>query len=145
MSSQLREWTVKMPIHVELGVRKKRKYYLNLNLYRNNMHHINNNVKKEYARIAHGVLPMLDEPLKQIELEYELYLPNKLKRDISNVCSVVDKSFCDALVTHGIIPDDNYEYLKRVEYRYGGFDPDKKGYVLITIKEVENEDKEEEG
>ena len=134
----IREWIVKMPIAVELGVRKKRKYFLNLNLYRNNMHHVNNNIKKEYARIAHGVLPNLDEELEQFELEYELYLPDNRKRDISNVLSVVDKAFCDAIVTHGLVPDDNYEYLKKVTYKYGGKDPKGKGYVLITIKEVKD-------
>ena len=132
------EFTVKMPIHVELGKKKKKKYYLNLNIMRNQVGHLINNVKKEYARIAHGVLPTISPPLKHIELDYELYLPNKLKRDISNVCSIVDKNFCDALVAHGIIIDDNYEYLQKVTYRYGGYDPDKKGYVLITVKEVED-------
>lgn len=125
-----------MPISVEVGVKKKRKIYLNLNLFRNEHHHVNNNVKKEYARIAHSLLPTLECPMQQIELEYTLYLPNKLKRDISNVLSIVDKSFCDAIVQHNLIEDDNYEYLKKVTYMYGGYDEDKKGYVDIVIKEV---------
>jgi len=135
----MRSWTIKMPISVEIGVRRKRKHYLNLNLYRNANMHVNNSIKKEYARIAHSMLPNLSKPLEQMELEYVLYLPNKLKRDIANVLSVVDKSFCDAIVTHGLIEDDNYEFLKRVTYKFGGFDEEKKGYVMITIKEVKNE------
>lgn len=99
--------------------------------------HTNNNIKKEYARIAHSVIPM-GVKYKEVEIEYELFLPNKLKRDVSNVLSVVDKSFCDALVTHGTIEDDNYYYLQKVTYSYGGYDPDKKGYVMITVKEVVN-------
>ncbi len=130
-----KEFTVKMPISVETGIKKKRKHYLNMNLFRNNHMHTNNNIKKEYARIAHGVIPIVK--FKKIELEYVLYLPNKLKRDISNVLSIVDKSFCDALVAHGTIEDDNYEYLQKVTYRYGGMDENKKGYVLITVREVD--------
>jgi len=132
----MREFKVRMPIYVSIGIKKKRKIYLNLNLFRNEHHHINNNVKKEYARIAHSLLPTLKRPMKQIELEYTLYLPNKLKRDISNVLSICDKSFCDAIVQHNLIEDDNYEYLKKVTYMYGGYDEDKKGYVDILIKEV---------
>ncbi len=135
---RMREIKVKMPIQVEIGVKKKRKYFLNLNLYRNNHMHVNNNIKKEYARIAHSFLPMWDTPMEHIELEYELYLPDQRKRDISNVLSVVDKSFCDALTTHGLIPDDNYQHLKKVVYKYGGQDPEGKGYVLIKIKEVKD-------
>ena len=88
------------------------------------------------------VLPLIPEELwgaklKKIELEYELYLPNRLKRDISNVLSIVDKFACDALVEGGVFEDDNYEHLQKVTYKYGGMDEHKKGYVLMTIKEVE--------
>lgn len=131
---KLEKIEVRMPISVELGVRKKRKYYLNLNLYRNNNHHINNNVKQKYAEIAHNKLPMIiEEPWSEFEIEYTLFLPNKLKRDIANVLSVVDKAFCDALVTHNIVVDDNYNHLKLVTYKYGGQDVDGEGYVDIVI------------
>jgi len=136
----MKEFTVKMPIYVTLGKKKRKKYYLNLNLLRNRHQHVNNNVKREYARIAHSVLPPPpDVPWEHIELEYVLYLPNKLKRDISNVLSVVDKNFCDALTTHGWIVDDNYNHLKRVVYQYGGQDESKEGYVEITVRRVEDE------
>jgi Holliday junction resolvase RusA-like endonuclease len=125
----MREINVEMPIQVEIGVKKKRKYFLNLNLYRNNHMHVNNNIKREYARIAHGVLPNWKTPMENIEIEYTLYLPDKRKRDISNVLSVVDKAFCDSLTTHGLIPDDNYQHLKKVTYMYGGMDEKGKGYV----------------
>jgi hypothetical protein len=132
----MREFMVKMPISVELGKKKKKKYYLNLNIMRNQVGHLINNIKTEYARIAHGVLPNNDTFYKQFELEYELWLPDYRKRDISNVLSIVDKNFCDALVAHKIVIDDNYEYLKKVTYKLGGIDEDRKGYVLITVRET---------
>ena len=130
------QFTVKLPISVELGKVKKKKYYLNLNIMRNQVGHLINNVKKEYARMAHGVLPNDGTFYKKFELDYELWLPDTRKRDISNVLSIVDKNFCDALVSHDIVTDDNYEYLQKVTYRLGGVDDDRKGYVLITVKEV---------
>ena len=87
------------------------------------------------------VFPLVPEEywgveLKHFELEYVLYLPNKLKRDISNVLSIVDKYVCDALIDCGVLEDDNYNHLKKVTYKYGGQDESGKGYVLLTVKEV---------
>jgi hypothetical protein len=102
---------------------------------------MNNSMKRAMKDI---VFPLIPEEywganLQHYELDYELYLPNKLKRDISNVCSIVDKFACDALVDCGVLAEDNYEHLKKVTYRFGGFDEKRKGYVLLTIKEVEDE------
>lgn len=135
MAKKIQEFTIKAPIYVELGVKKKKKHYLNLNLLRNNKHHLNNNIKREYKRVIASLIPD-GVYFEKFELEYELFLPNKLKRDISNVCSVVDKNFCDAFIELGYGVDDNYEYLQKVSYRYGGYDDKKRGYVLITVREV---------
>ena len=132
----MRQIKVKMPISVELGKKKKKKYYLNLNIMRNQVGHLINNVKKEYARIAHSVLPNNGIFFEHFELEYTLYLPDKRLRDISNVLSICDKNFCDALVNHKIVEDDNYQYLKQVTYKLGGFDEKGRGYVDIVVKEV---------
>jgi len=129
----MREFTVRMPIHVELGKVKKRKYYLNLNIFRLQVGHLINNIKKEYHRIAEPLIPKVK--YKQASLEYKLYLPSRLGRDISNVCSVIDKNFCDSLVKCDVLEDDNYHFLRKVTYILGGYDENKKGYVDITVKE----------
>jgi len=99
--------------------------------------HQNNSLKKELKRL---VIPMLPTPEEaqydNFELHYELWLPNLLKRDISNVLSIVDKFFADALVENGNVPDDNYEHLKYVTYKYAGMDDAKRGYVVVTVKEA---------
>ena len=137
MACMKSNYTVRLPIFLETGIKKKRKHYLNLNLYRNMPFHQNNSLKKELKR---QVIPLLPTPkeayYEHFELVYTLYLPNLLKRDISNVLSIVDKFFADALVENGNVPDDNYEHLKKVTYQYGGYDEDKKGYVDVTIKEA---------
>jgi len=135
----MKEFTIKMPIHVELGKTKKKKYYLNLNIMRNQVGHVINNTKKEYKRIAYGTLPT-NVYYENYSLIYELFLPNRLKRDVSNVCSVIDKFFNDALVELGIVPEDNYHYLRQITYKLGGYDEDRKGYVLITVKEEDYEE-----
>jgi CRISPR/Cas system endoribonuclease Cas6 (RAMP superfamily) len=134
-SEMVDSFTIKSPIYVELGKKKKKKYYLNLNLLRNQVNHLNNNIKKEYKRIIEPLIPP-NIYYEHFTIDYELFLPNKLKRDISNVLAIVDKNFTDAFVELRHAPDDNYEFLQEVSYKYGGYDPDKKGYVLITVKEA---------
>lgn len=109
-----------------------------MNIMRNIPFHLNNSLKKEMKRV---VLPLIPNEYKGLnltsfELHYALYLPNLLKRDISNVNSVIDKFVCDALVEGGVLEDDNYNHLKRVTYSFGGYDEDRQGYVIVTIKEV---------
>ena len=130
-------FTITAPIWVELGKAKKKKYYLNLNLLRNQVAHLNNNIKREYKRIIEPLLP--DVYYEKFEIDYELWLPDYRKRDISNVLSIVDKNFCDTFVETGHAKDDNYEHLQKVTYRLGGIDDEKgRGYVIITVTEVKD-------
>ena len=131
-------FNIKVPIYVEVGVRKKRKYYSNLNIYRNLPFHLSNSLKKEMKLIIAGVVPKeyLGINIQNYELTYTLYLPNKLRRDIANVCSIVDKQTADALVELDVLEDDNYLHLKKVTYLYGGYDDNKKGYVNVHVQEV---------
>lgn len=111
-----------VPLFIEVGVKKKKRQYLNLNLYRNMPFHLNNNLKKEMKRIVSDL--GLDFNYTKFHIEYELYLPDKRLRDISNVCCVIDKYVCDALVENGFVPDDNYQHLDKVTYIFGGVDVD---------------------
>ena len=131
---KISEFTIKVPIFVELGKKKVKKYYLNLNLLRNRVGHLNNNIKREYKRVVAPLLP--DVYYEKFEIEYELFLPNKLKRDVANVCSIIDKNFCDVLVDEGKVPEDNYYHLQKVTYELGGYDPKAVGYCMATVKEV---------
>jgi len=135
----MREIKVKMPISVELGKKKKKKYYLNLNIMRNQVGHLINNVKREYKRIAAGCIPQ-GWFFENYSLHYTLYLPDRRKRDISNVLSICDKNFTDSLVELGYVPEDNYFFLREVTYKLGGYDENFMGYVDIVIKEEKYEE-----
>lgn len=69
----------------------------------------------------------------KVSITYTIFFGSLRKTDISNVCCVIDKYFCDALVELGKLPDDNYIYIKEVIYRYGGVDKDNPR-VEITLK-----------
>jgi len=125
-----------LPLFIETGVKKKKKNYLNLNIYRNMPFHLNNNMKKAMKEIVKEVCPEFF--FNEFELEYTLYLPDQRKRDISNVCTVIDKFQCDALTELGYIIDDNYDYLKKVTYSFGGIDVDNPRCEVI-VREVTND------
>lgn len=105
---------------------------LNLNQYRNAHFFKLNNSKTSYKALMKPQIEQLPV-FNKISITYTVFFGSKRKTDISNVCSIVDKYFCDALVELGKLPDDNYDYIKEVIYRYGGIDKNNPR-VEITLK-----------
>ena len=134
-TEKISEVKYKLPISLELGKKKKRKHYINLNLYRNMPFHLNNTLKKHFKMIVAGAIEV-PFYFRCYELHYKLYLPDTRRRDIANVLSIIDKYQTDALVELGYVEEDNYHYLKKVVYEYGGMDEDGRGYVEVLVKEV---------
>ena len=71
-----------------------------------------------------------------VKTTYYIYYPNKRKFDLDNVGSVTAKFFQDALVEFDKLPDDNYDYVKEVMFKFGGIDKDNPR-VEVEIEEVE--------
>ena len=130
-------FTVSSPLFIEIGVKKKRKVYLNLNTYRNLHYQTNNQVKRAYSALIGKQIPKVS--YDNIKITYTLYIGTLGEVDISNVCSIVDKFFCDAMVTRGVIVDDNYKFLKEVVYKFGDLDRENPR-VMIDVEEVTSED-----
>lgn len=116
-----------LPIIVPISTKKN--FSLNLNQYRNAHHFTLNNSKKIFKEMIEEQVTRL--PVFQaVSLEYVLYVGSKRELDISNVCCVVDKYFSDALVELGKLPDDNYKYLNKITYTFGGYD---KGNARVEV------------
>lgn len=76
-----------------------------------------------------ALLPVFD----RIHLTYTVYPKTRRLCDISNVCSVHDKFFCDAIVDLGKLSDDNYKFLPEITYRFGEVDKNNpRVEILIT-------------
>jgi hypothetical protein len=74
-------------------------------------------------------LPKFD----RIKIVYVLYVKTRRQTDISNVLSIHDKYFCDALVEFGKLEDDSYTFLPEVTYTFGGHDKDHpRVQIIIT-------------
>lgn len=110
-------WTIVVPTSVM--VTQKKKFYLNLNGYRNAHHHTLDKAKKTFAEIVKPRLVDLPS-LAQIRISYWLFTGTEQRCDVANVCSIVDKFFSDCLTAEGKIPDDNYDFVPVVAYGWGG-------------------------
>lgn len=113
------------PLLVSLPRKTKpaKKIYLNLNVYRNLHFILNNQAKEIYCGLMEsqlkGIVFDCDLPL---DITFTLFKGRNARVDRSNILSIVEKFFCDALVYHKCIPDDNDEYIKATHYKSGGLD-----------------------
>ena len=117
-------------------------WILNLNNYRNTHYQSLNKTKINYKESIDSQIQGLPE-FSKIKLTYTLYPATKRLTDISNVCSIHDKYFCDALVEAGKLPDDNYVYIPSVTYSFGEVDKDNPR-VEIFIEEIYEDPKDTE-
>lgn len=126
---------IDLPIGIKIG---RKNFALNLNFYRNAHYQTLNKMKVEFSKVIEPEIIKLPS-FKSVDLIYTLYPKTKRLCDVSNVCSIVDKFFCDALVNIGKLPDDNYQYIKNIKYTFGNVDKDNPR-VTVNISGDINED-----
>ncbi|MFZ2978348.1 MAG: hypothetical protein WA057_01605 [Candidatus Magasanikiibacteriota bacterium] len=98
-----------------------RKIIINLNSYRNWHYIVSNLVKEQYTLALKDQLEHLKFNGK-ISLMFILYKASNRTSDRSNVLSIQEKFFCDALTHYGCIPDDNDEIIYSTSYFSGELD-----------------------
>jgi hypothetical protein len=110
-----------LEIYLPRKTMKDKKILINLNVYRNLHRFSENQAKKIYCELMKEQMEglVLETP---ITLTYSLYKRSNRKLDRANPLCIVEKYFCDALVEHGCIPDDNDEYISWSHYETGGVD-----------------------
>lgn len=99
----------------------KKRFYLNLNQYRNAHHFTLAKAKVNFheimtQRVKH--LPRFDT----VHIIFTLFPATEQLVDTPNVCSIVDKFFSDVLVKCKKLEDDNRKFVLSVVYRYGEID-----------------------
>lgn len=97
-----------------------RRYYLNLNNYRNWNPFVSNKLKQLYAEAVSDQIR--GYMFHKVDVKFTYYKADKRRRDKGNVLSIHEKFFLDALVHEGCIVDDNDEYVKKVQPIDGGID-----------------------
>ena len=114
---------------------KTRNVGLNLNIYRNSHFQVLNDIKKKYKEQLYAQIQQLPV-YTSIKLKYVLYPKTKRLCDISNILSIHDKFFCDALVELGKLPDDDYRYLRKIQYEFGEIDKDNPRVEILIYEDV---------
>ena len=130
-----REYLLSLPLFLEVGTRTKKRYYINLNGYRNWCYRVSNVLKQQYKREVEEVVLTLPT-MNKISMTYYIYYPNNRVIDLDNIGSISAKFFQDALVFYGKIIDDNYKFITEIKFEFGGVDKDNPR-VDVVIKEIE--------
>lgn len=114
-------FTVVLPLLVYVS--KNTAFKLNLNDYRNAHYQKLNNAKIAFVDVTKRDVLGLPK-MNAAEIHYKLFLKGDTgkKGDVANFCSIADKFFCDALVEANRLPEDNYEHVPEVRYKFGGLD-----------------------
>ena len=111
-------YQVNSPLEIQYGWDKEGRpkiFSLNMNIYRNFNRFSLGKAKDAYSEL-------MSEPVKElpwfnrIVIRYVLFTGSKRKVDVSNICSIVDKFFCDVLTKEKKLSDDNYSIIPKVSY-----------------------------
>jgi len=124
---------VTLPISTLFGSKKVKRYYFNLNQYRNWHYQVSNKLKILFKEQVRGNLDF--SFLGQIEITYDYYAPDRRVRDLMNVIAVVDKFFQDALVENGCIATDDTKTVIKIISNYKGTDKENPR-IEATIKNI---------
>lgn len=128
-------YIIELPLRVFIGGKKK-DFILNLNNYRNAHFRVLHKAKENYEALIWDRLPNVPVPLP-IQIEFILYPKTKAICDPSNAVSIIEKFVCDSLVNKKIIPDDNFNIIKKHNgWTYGGVDKDNPRCELIIKKYI---------
>jgi hypothetical protein len=131
--------TIILPFFVTLPRKTKadKVWHLNLNEFRNTHFQILNQAKRAWKDIVEKTywLNPFTPGNAPYRFTYTLYPLNNRKFDTSNVCSIVDKFTCDALVEIGVIPNDSYKIIPVIVYQFGHVDRENPR-VELTIESI---------
>jgi hypothetical protein len=79
-------------------------------------------VKEAQTRFEDGLTDGYEILRGPLIATFTVYPDSNRKMDVSNVCSIVDKFACDALVELARLKDDNHKIIPAINYRFGKVD-----------------------
>lgn len=97
-----------------------------------------------YTEHLRGVLSNLPKLEPPIRLVYTLTTKDNRGRDLGNMCYIVDKFFCDALVHYGLIEDDNYFIIPKIWFNFKGLDKNIQEPYQIEVTIYDKNDREQQ-
>ena len=102
-----------VPMYVELPKKTKKNVnvWLNMNRFMNLHHIMKNNAKKVFFEVMKDQLEgvKIDTP---VNITYQLFSPDRRRRDKMNAIAVVSKFLLDAITHYDCWEDDNDDFVK---------------------------------
>lgn len=102
----------------------KRWQAINLNSHCQNRYFSNKKNEKIFRKMFKELISDIDglPPDPPFKFVYTIYRRNSDKVDLMNVGAAIDKFVSDCLVCFRLIPDDNTDFIKEVDFKDGGID-----------------------
>lgn len=127
--------TYKVDLPLSVMASGKKKFLINLNAYRNAHYFTLNGAKISFKEEIYSQLMNLPS-FGKVRLIYHLYPGSNRDLDVSNLCSIADKFFSDALVEAGKIEDDNYNFIPEISFKFIAVDKTNPR-IEVLIEELE--------
>ena len=109
---------------------------LSVNWYRNAFHRTSNDAKKAFKLHMKSQMDKFDPIEGKIKVHYVYYSKANNSPDLDNFIGTVKKFFQDSLVEHGLLEDDNVNFIVANSEAYGGCDKDDpRVEAFITVLE----------
>jgi len=126
--------TAPLYIDVERKTMKDKRYYINMNTYKNLHHRVSGMLKKMYLEAVREQLEgvVIETP---VEVTYKVFKSSRRKLDKMNVVSVTSKFLLDAVTNLGCWEDDNDDFVKTETILPTEYDKNN-GRVEILIKTI---------
>lgn len=128
-----------LPLEIKKG-KKKDKYSINFNVFMRSHHTAITKMRTLYQQLVEDKLSKENRNnTGTFKVLFVYYRPNMIARDLSNMCSIVDKFTMDVLTKKGIIPNDSVNYVTSVHYLFGGTKKDQHFIDFYLFKNKEND------
>ena len=143
-----KEISLTLPMFVVIPRKRTadKRFWVNLNVYRNAHYQVLDDAKKLYAGEVMAALAASgartgSRLASPVEMDYVIYAKDRRTFDIGNVLSIVQKFTEDALVSLKILEEDDYNHVYRVTHTFGGIDRDRPR-VELRIRETHDPERE---
>lgn len=124
-----------LPLVVQVGGEKSR-FGVDVNTFKSRDRWAYNKAKKAYCEHMREQLEGFDMIEGQIHVHYEYWKAMDNAPDLDNFVGGAKKFFQDAMVKHGLIEDDNINFITSNSEEYRGLDRENPRIVAsITVKQ----------
>lgn len=130
------EFTLPLSVMLKRKTKKDVKISVNLNAFRSMHHRTYTEAKVEYCRVMGKQIRSFDPVAGKLHAHYDYYAAMDNGPDLDNFVGGAKKYFQDAMVKHGLIEDDNVNFIVSNSEKYRGIDrKNPRIEVSITVLE----------